>query len=575
VFCMTCGKELPDSAKFCRYCGTTQQVDEQADSALPTETASFDFEEFKKEVELLIVNDVIHGLENSKETGFTVADNPKVANYILENIDQATTVAGMINIVQHLHDQYPTVFQPSLTKTIQLSQADNSENTPPSTPTLADQMRQFTEVSYARQLFLSAADKHEKEGGNPFELIDLQSNLSKLGFLKNATEAQIKQLLLANNFSEEEKSLLENDVTIYITYLDMFRMFADVIDSPKLLQASFETKTLIYYNSQLKGLADEKKWRDYDALTSQYLEEARETKVAFFLIRPLVKAAHAKIMLNDRRTCREYLDEFKVIVDTALRERPEYTSLSNEDIRQWVQVHQNEAAQITQTYETQSRSVSTNVSHLARVQTQDKSEKSGIRCFTSECSNPVIGQCSGYNGSCGRFYCREHSRGILCANCAAREEREQVIADYFQTAERIKSPGCGAIFTIVTSGALAALAFVTGETASWVTFAIIFGLSLFLAIRKRQKEWETVAQLDQTKLGFAEFYGLYKNDKNAERVGAAFGLAGSMVAGAASGAVSAGKQIVADEKAAMDRAAYGTNRDVADAVRDLNKTIKK
>jgi len=47
-----------------------------------------------------------------------------------------------------------------------------------------------------------------------------------------------------------------------------------------------------------------------------------------------------------------------------------------------------------------------------------------LACFSQGCMNPVIGQCAGFQASCGRFYCAIHSKGILCAECSSRHEEK-------------------------------------------------------------------------------------------------------------------------------------------------------
>jgi hypothetical protein len=64
-----------------------------------------------------------------------------------------------------------------------------------------------------------------------------------------------------------------------------------------------------------------------------------------------------------------------------------------------------------------------------------------IRCSTLGCTNPVIGQCTGYQGSCGRYYCLIHSSGTLCARCADRKtadgQAQIIYQDYVETAKNV------------------------------------------------------------------------------------------------------------------------------------------
>ena len=64
-----------------------------------------------------------------------------------------------------------------------------------------------------------------------------------------------------------------------------------------------------------------------------------------------------------------------------------------------------------------------------------------IACSVPKCVNPVIGQCTGYKKTCGRYYCHEHSSGTLCADCsnqkAADEHAEAVYHEYLALAEKV------------------------------------------------------------------------------------------------------------------------------------------
>ncbi len=64
-----------------------------------------------------------------------------------------------------------------------------------------------------------------------------------------------------------------------------------------------------------------------------------------------------------------------------------------------------------------------------------------IACSAPDCHNPVIGQCTGYKKTCGKYYCREHSTGTLCFDCsnekAAEEHAEAVYKEYLGLAENI------------------------------------------------------------------------------------------------------------------------------------------
>lgn len=221
-----------------------------------------------------------------------------------------------------------------------VSHETSSQNTPD----------QSIDVAFVRGLFLSAAREYEnnkseyrKKEISPFQLLDLDAHMDKIVLLRNVSKQQVDELVFPNRFSEAEKQLC-CDGMVYLTYLDMLRICAGTIESTTLLQGAFWGDTLVRYNSQLKSLAENKEWRDYNTLTTQYLEEARETKAAICLIRALVKAAHAKLMLGDRPTCRAYLDEFDRTVGAALRETPAYPFPGNPKLfNEWVKACQEEA----------------------------------------------------------------------------------------------------------------------------------------------------------------------------------------------------------------------------------------
>ena len=65
-----------------------------------------------------------------------------------------------------------------------------------------------------------------------------------------------------------------------------------------------------------------------------------------------------------------------------------------------------------------------------------------IACSAPDCSKPVIGQCTGYKKTCGKYYCREHSSDTLCADCGrqkiADEQTQEVLRDYLHTAEELE-----------------------------------------------------------------------------------------------------------------------------------------
>ena len=192
---------------------------------------------------------------------------------------------------------------------------------------------------------------------------------------------------------------------------------------------------------------------------------------------------------------------------------------------------------------------------------------SNIACHYPNCTKPVIGQCSGYKGKCGRFFCAEHcseeSNNPLCSICYDRlmedAGREYIYTDYLEESEKLgldASHNMGCIYGIW----LAILApFVFGG------FGLLFGASdpgvglpkllgvlpfLFLILityiylRQRkivpEKFQRKVEDIDQLKPGFREFHDewqTYTRKKNTKQT-LALGLNTLIVSGLAADAIS-------------------------------------
>jgi len=68
-----------------------------------------------------------------------------------------------------------------------------------------------------------------------------------------------------------------------------------------------------------------------------------------------------------------------------------------------------------------------------------------MACFTTSCSDPVVGQCPGFRdpnlpedrGVCGHFYCQHHSDGTLCSICAEKKASVELREDYRATLSNV------------------------------------------------------------------------------------------------------------------------------------------
>lgn len=121
MFCMNCGKQIQDTARFCRYCGATQE--DAASPSSPVSTSQL--EDFKTKIQEIIVNGVIYGLENHEQTGFKIEDQSEVAEYALDRTDKATTTTELVDVVRHLQSRWPTTFQNALAEAVQLEKSIN------------------------------------------------------------------------------------------------------------------------------------------------------------------------------------------------------------------------------------------------------------------------------------------------------------------------------------------------------------------------------------------------------------------------------------------------------------------
>jgi len=111
-----------------------------------------------------------------------------------------------------------------------------------------------------------------------------------------------------------------------------------------------------------------------------------------------------------------------------------------------------------------------------------------IACSVSGCTNPVIGQCPGYKGSCGRYYCATHSADRLCADCARRKMEDEIAQrtyeDYLQTAERLQREvgWVGKPILIAACVVFGLLGYGIGQSNVGVGVAIFYGGLIITAV---------------------------------------------------------------------------------------------
>jgi pilus assembly protein TadC len=184
-----------------------------------------------------------------------------------------------------------------------------------------------------------------------------------------------------------------------------------------------------------------------------------------------------------------------------------------------------------------------------------------IACSTIGCLNPVIGQCTGYKKTCGKYYCHEHSSDTLCANCAKQktedEHAELVYQEYlvlaekvsqepdpefkFQDKKRVKrvirllSTGTILLVVLIIAGIVVgniaqeiSQGLKTFYSALIIVALILIGLPIldFLEFYSSRKNWiekekqirisKKVRDIDAEKQGFAEFWDTWVKQRKEE-----------------------------------------------------------
>ncbi len=213
-----------------------------------------------------------------------------------------------------------------------------------------------------------------------------------------------------------------------------------------------------------------------------------------------------------------------------------------------------------------------------------------VACAVSGCTNPIIGQCTGYKGSCGRYYCATHSSGTLCADCAnrkAEEERlQQVYEDYLRTAEKLRKDvssftergGVGLLSLVafalpiglgVGINNLLLLSHTRFDPViivcpmTIVVFILPYGILFYYYYRVLPKRAKArAAEMDKTKPGFLQFYSTWLSNKHKEEL-----VLGLKIGGAIAGAVIAGTIAAAADSAARSREEERVRNAVDDELR--------
>ncbi len=155
-----------------------------------------------------------------------------------------------------------------------------------------------------------------------------------------------------------------------------------------------------------------------------------------------------------------------------------------------------------------------------------------VSCAVPDCDNPVIGQCQGYDGSCGRYYCRDHCTDGVCGACTTQktneEEAERTYQDYLAAVKGLNRDGtvrgCGfttlcMIVFVIGAGALQSLEM-------GLVAVLVVGLPIALLARVMiQKDLGKAAD---GRPGFEDFYKEYQRTKTKDALMTTLGVVGAI-----------------------------------------------
>ncbi len=185
-----------------------------------------------------------------------------------------------------------------------------------------------------------------------------------------------------------------------------------------------------------------------------------------------------------------------------------------------------------------------------------------IACHVVGCTEPIIGQCTGYQKNCGRFYCRGHAVGTLCSECAGRkaaDERAKVIyEDYSRTAKELQDRQRSAvpdrpIWVAVLIGIPLGLAvgFALGVLSESLDLGVVYikpalcmgpligaqilGAIAGISVYSRRAAWlrtearQLALQIERdNRPGFTKFFDTWLSDKRKESLTLALKVAGAV-----------------------------------------------
>lgn len=173
---------------------------------------------------------------------------------------------------------------------------------------------------------------------------------------------------------------------------------------------------------------------------------------------------------------------------------------------------------------------------------KDSPEKMrGFACYSPNCTNAVIGQCMGFDDTCGRFYCHTHSDEKLCVACAETKLSHDAFELYCKKAEELyKYTRWGFTPNLVSLAGLLLGILICSLTTDNLIVGILFGgfaATLIIApishFYNIAYEHRTTRELSGRMPEFDSFYRAWKKEKKKQEIlmagGIAFGILLSVI----------------------------------------------
>ena len=206
-----------------------------------------------------------------------------------------------------------------------------------------------------KDVYLNAATVYVRRGstGTPFSGLE-DSGLITRALTQELTPPDLAHLTRLDWDDPRINDLgarADESIDIWFTYLQMLRFLGEALNDKDaglgqgLVEAAFEARAMLYFGSTLDAFVEKKEWAEYDDITEQYVEEA-EGAGPFQEMRAAVRAAHAKLMVGDRRAAKAHAERVPSLAAAARAGKYYYTVMSPDLAREWIVKWESDARQL-------------------------------------------------------------------------------------------------------------------------------------------------------------------------------------------------------------------------------------